>query len=156
MLSLEIPGMAPMALEHLLLDYNGTLAVDGKLKAGVLPRLEALAQQLNIHVLTADTYGSVQQQCAAPFIHVHVIGKDRQDAEKLAYLHALGSHCTVAAGNGKNDALMLSEAVLGMGIVQEEGASMKSVMAADLLYASIEDALDALLHPKRLVATLRN
>lgn len=145
-----------MTLKHLLLDYNGTLAVDGIVKEGVMTRLEALSGQLQIHVLTADTYGSVHEQCGAEFIRVHVIGTQDQDRQKLAYLKQLGAASTVAAGNGKNDALMLSEAALGMAVVQEEGASMKSVMAADLLYNSIEDALDALLQPKRLAATLRN
>lgn len=156
MLHLKIPGSDTMTLEHLLLDYNGTLAVDGTLIEGVMERLEALSHHLKIHVLTADTYGSVQNQCDAPFIHVHVIGTENQDREKLAYLQQLGPKVTVAAGNGRNDALMLCEAALGVAVIQDEGASMKSVMAADLVFNSVEALLDALLQPKRLVATLRN
>ena len=41
MLHLKIPGSDTMTLEHLLLDYNGTLAVDGTLIEGVMERLEA-------------------------------------------------------------------------------------------------------------------
>jgi len=156
MLKIEIPGMEPLELEHLLLDYNGTLALDGTLKAGVMERLEKLSQQLNIHVLTADTYGSVRRQCDRDFITVHVIGNGRQDEAKLAYLKSLGSGKTVAAGNGRNDALMLAEAALGAALLQEEGASLRSLTAADLLFTQITDLLDALLDSRRLIATLRN
>jgi soluble P-type ATPase len=59
-------------------------------------------------------------------------------------------------GNGKNDALMVSCAALGFAILQEEGTSTKTLMASDVVFKSINDALDALIYPKRLVATLRN
>ncbi len=156
MLRLEIPGMEPLELRHLLLDYNGTVAFDGIVIDGVMERLERLSERLQVHVLTADTYGTVQQQCGGGFITVHVIGKERQDEAKRDYLHRLGAAHTFAAGNGRNDALMLSEAALGAALLQGEGASVKSVVAADLLFGSVNDLLDALLHPDRLVATLRN
>jgi soluble P-type ATPase len=155
-IQLEIPGTGPVTLEHLLLDYNGTLAHDGILIPGVHERLERLSDQVQIHVLTADTFGSVQRQCAASFFSVHVIGADQQDAAKQAYLHRLGAEHTLAAGNGRNDALMLADAVLGAALLQGEGASVKSLQAADLLFTSVTDLLDALLHPNRLIATLRN
>ncbi len=57
MLKLDIPGLGILELEHLVLDYNGTLAVDGRVLAGVKPRLQRLARSLRIHVVTADTFG---------------------------------------------------------------------------------------------------
>ena len=62
----------------------------------------------------------------------------------------------MAIGNGRNDILMLKEALLGIGIVQMEGASTAIFGAADLLCTSIINALNLLLHPTRLQATLRN
>ena len=35
MLTISIPGGATLDIEHLVLDYNGTLAVDGVLLPGV-------------------------------------------------------------------------------------------------------------------------
>ena len=57
MIEVAIPGGVALRLEHLVLDYNGTLAVDGELVPQVEQRLVALARQLSIHVVTADTFG---------------------------------------------------------------------------------------------------
>lgn len=155
MLKITIPGMEEIRLDHLLLDYNGTLACDGQIKAGVLERLEKLSQSLNIHVITADTFGSVQEQCDAFFIHIHIIGKEAQDRAKLEYLKQLDPQHTVAVGNGRNDALILQEARLGFALLQEEGCATQSLLTSDVLFQSINDALDVLLNANRLVATLR-
>ena len=39
MIAHKIPGFGALRLEHLVLDYNGTLALDGRLLRGVGPRL---------------------------------------------------------------------------------------------------------------------
>ncbi|MDD3592057.1 MAG: ATPase P [Sulfurovum sp.] len=155
MLKITIPGMEEIRLDHLLLDYNGTLACDGQIKAGVLERLEKLSQSVKIHVITADTFGSVQEQCDASFIHIHIIGKEAQDRAKLEYLKQLDPQHTVAVGNGRNDALILQEARLGFALLQEEGCATQSLLTSDVLFQSINDALDVLLNANRLVATLR-
>ena len=110
--------MEEIAVRHLLLDYNGTLACDGMIKPGVLEQLETLSKQVTVHVITADTYGSVQQQCDVPYIKIHVIGKDQQDIEKFNYLKSLGEEDTIAIGNGLNDALILQHAALGFALLQ--------------------------------------
>ena len=48
MISTGIPGFGVISLEHLVLDYNGTLAVDGRSLPGVRPRLRALARSLDL------------------------------------------------------------------------------------------------------------
>jgi soluble P-type ATPase len=60
-----------------------------------------------------------------------------------------------AIGNGRNDQLMLAAAALGIAVVQEEGAAIESLSAADVVLPDIRSALDLLLFPKRLIATLR-
>lgn len=155
MLKIAIPGMEEITVHHLLLDYNGTLACDGQMKPGVMEKLEALSKQLKIHVITADTFGSVQEQCNQPFIHIHIIGKESQDHAKIDYLKRLGEKQTVAIGNGLNDALILQEAILGFAIQQEEGCATRSLVASDIVFQSINDALDLLLNENRLIATLR-
>ena len=59
-------------------------------------------------------------------------------------------------GNGRNDRLMLDEAALGVVVVQREGAAVETLLAADVVCQSIVDALDLLLNPLRLKATLRS
>ena len=57
MIRLDIPGWGILRLEHLVLDLNGTIALDGEVLAGVPERLPALSESLNIHLVTADTQG---------------------------------------------------------------------------------------------------
>lgn len=155
-MTLNISGMEQIELKHLVLDYNGTIAINGDLIQGVVERLAKLSSQLEIHVITADTYGSVHEQCKADFLNIYVIGKDKQDEQKLLFIESLGTRNTVAIGNGRNDVLMLKNAVLGFAVMQDEGVNTQALNAADIGFSSILDALDALLIPNRLIATLRN
>jgi len=59
-MELAIPGFGRLRLEHLVLDYNGTLALDGCPLPGVERRLKRLARWLRIHVITADTFGKAR------------------------------------------------------------------------------------------------
>ncbi len=155
MIEIDVPGRGRLALEHLLLDYNGTLAVDGRPVPGCFERLEELSKSLKVHVLTADTFGTAASFCSRPFIDFHVIPENRQDQAKRDFLLKLGRESTVAVGNGYNDHLMIEAAALGMLVILAEGAHVESLTRADVVFTGILDALDALLHPRRLVATLR-
>ena len=156
MLEIQIPGYKILQFEHLVLDYNGTLACDGKLIDGVKDRLAALAVDLNIHVLTADTFGTVRSQLEGVPCEVSILPPGSQDQGKLAYIQRLDSEATVCIGNGRNDRLMLKEAALGITGVLDEGAAVEAIRAADVVCTSLNAALDLLLHPLRLVATLRS
>jgi len=156
MLSIEIPGYKVLQLAHLVTDYNGTVAVDGRLAAGVAPRLQALSQKMAIHIITADTFGLVQQEVAGLPCQVVVIGKADQAGAKLRYVQELGAAQTVCLGNGRNDHLMLRAAGLGIAVLLAEGAAGVTIQAADVVTTAITDALDLLLKPLRLIATLRS
>ncbi|WP_319379812.1 HAD family hydrolase [Thiomicrorhabdus sp.] len=156
MLQIEIPGNQTLQLQHLVLDYNGTIACDGTVKPNVLSKLQELSEQLQVHVITADTHGSVHAACSGNFIQITVIGQRDQDRQKKAYVDQLGAEGCVAIGNGLNDALMLEDAALGVALIQEEGCATKTLIASDLSFSSIEDVLDSLLKPKRIIASLRN
>jgi soluble P-type ATPase len=62
MIEIKIPGYKTLQLKHLVLDHNGTLAVDGILVAGVKESLDRLSADMEIHVLTADTFGKARSQ----------------------------------------------------------------------------------------------
>ena len=153
-----IPGQDPIEARHLVLDYNGTLAVDGALVAGVADRLRELAlppYDLTIHVITADTMGTVRRQLEGLPCAVSILGPAAQDTAKLEYVRSVGAESAVAIGNGQNDRLMLAEAALGIAVVGEEGASVQAVLASRVVSRDILSALDLLRNPKRLAATLR-
>ncbi len=156
MLSVTIPGWKTLQLSHLILDYNGTIALDGRLIDGVKPRVAALAASLTIHILTADTFGSVREALAGLPCRLAVIPVERQAEAKLAYIAELGPEASVCIGNGRNDRLMLKQAALGIALVQAEGAAPEALLAADVVSCSILEALDLLCQPLRLTATLRS
>jgi len=155
MLELDIPGTGRLVLDHLVLDYNGTLARDGALLPGVAERLGALAKDFSILVVTADTFGTVRQALAGLPVEVRVLAPGPEDRAKLDILDSLGAASCAAMGNGRNDRLMLAEAGLGVAVLGPEGANREALAAAAITVTGILDGLDLLLHPKRLLATLR-
>ena len=156
MLEISIPGYRNLQLEHLVLDYNGTLACDGELLEGVVESLDVLSKDLEIHVVTADTFGKVHSRLADSPCKVVVLPQENQDVGKRKYIEELGAESVVSIGNGRNDRLMLERAGLGIAVVQEEGAAAETLLAADVVSPSILAAFDLLRNPLRLTATLRS
>ena len=156
MSSIDIPGYQKLEIEHLVLDYNGTIALDGSLIAGVADLFELLAQSVTIHVVTADTFGKAGQQLANLPCRLTILAGEDQARAKLKYVRELGSEKTVCFGNGRNDRMMVKEAILGIVMIQGEGAAVESMLNADIICRDILDALSLFTHPKRLVATLRS
>lgn len=156
MLEITIPSRGVLQLNHLVLDYNGTIAEDGCVIDGVVERLEALSKQLNVHVITADTYGDAAERLTPLPVQFSLLPDHLQDEAKQRYVRTLAARECVTIGNGRNDALMLAEAVLGIAVMQAEGLSRHALDASDVVTADINSALDLLLSPKRLIATLRN
>ena len=156
MIEIKIPGYKNLHLKYLVLDHNGTLAVDGILLSGVKERLKALSAGLEIHVLTADTFGKALSQLEGVPCKLSILPLDDQDTGKLAYVKKLGREHTVSIGNGRNDRLMLKEAALGITVILEEGAAVGTLTSADVVCKDILSALDLLSHPLRLTATLRS
>lgn len=156
MLEISIPGFKDLHLEFLVLDHNGTLAFDGLLLPGVKAALETLAADLEIHVVTADTFGKAQSQLDATPARLAILPPDGQDVGKLEYIERLGPDACVCVGNGRNDRLMLKRAALGIAVVEQEGAAAETLAAADVVCPSILSALELLTNPLRLTATLRS
>jgi soluble P-type ATPase len=70
-------------------------------------------------------------------------------------VQALGAGHVVAIGNGRNDRMMLAAAALGIAVCGTEGLAGEALRASAVVVGGITDGLDLLLHPKRLLATLR-
>ncbi len=153
MIELEIPGRAPLALAHLVLDVNGTIALDGALLPGVRERLDLLRQRLDVRLLTADTHGRQAAIDAELGLTASVI--TRGTAEKGAYVLALGAGGVAVLGNGANDVAMFNAAALRIAVLGPEGLAAELLRSADVLVSDPCAGLDLLLHPRRLAATLR-
>ena len=156
MISVNIPDYGDLEISHLVLDYNGTIACDGQLITDVKDLLVKLSNQLQIHILTADTFGNVREGIDGIPCKLEILPKVNQSQKKLDYVSELGIIDTICIGNGRNDRLMLDEAAVGILVIQKEGAAVESLQAADVICTNILDALELLVHPKRLTATLRS
>lgn len=155
MFELDIPGFGYMRLEHLVSDFTGTLSVDGRLFPGVKERLNRIAEFLQIHILTADTFGMAKAELEGIKCDIHILPCDRHDMQKDRYVMNLGAEKVIAFGNGNNDRLMLKTARIGIAVCMAEGCSVDAIKSATILVTSIADGLDYLLEPKKMKATLR-
>ena len=155
MLKITIPGKASYELHYLLLDMNGTIALDGEVIEGVRERIQRASELLKVFVLTADTFGTASRLSEQLTVETRLIKRGREDSQKLGLLKRLGKERTICIGNGSNDAAMLKEAAIGICVLGKEGASVRALMSSDLAVTDINSALDLILHTDRLIATLR-
>ena len=156
MLDIIIPGSDTLRLEHLVADFNGTMAYDGELLPGAKVGLCRLADNLTIHIVTADTFGRAKEALAGIPCELAILPEGGQDTAKLRYVENLGATRCVCIGNGRNDRLMLTQAALGIAVIQREGAAVETILAARVVVPDFGAALGLLLNPTRLVATLRS
>jgi len=155
MLELDVKGFGKITATFLVLDYNGTLALDGKMLPGVRDILMRLAKVFQIIILTADTFGKVNEEVKKLPVEVVILKGSSEDESKKSYVRKLGSAHVIAIGNGRNDALMLEEAAIGIAVIQQEGAASATLQNADMVCSGILDALGLLENPKRIMASLR-
>jgi len=153
--SIKIHGYKELEIAHIVLDYNGTLAKDGILKEEVKELLPKLAEMYSVHVITADTFGSVQNQMQDFAVHVKVLTSDNHTLEKEEYIKSLNATLCAAIGNGNNDVLMLKSAEIGIVLLGDEGCATATLVQSDLVCKNIKDALELFLYRDRLIATLR-
>jgi len=155
MIQFNVPGVGEYELEHLVMDVNGTLAVDGQLMDGVAAKISALRKSLTIHLLTADTHGKqavIDQQLDLTAVRIASGGESTQKAE---YVRKLGSEKVAAIGQGANDSEMLAAARLGICVMSIEGVAKETLLAADLIAPDTLSALELFEKPLRIVASLR-
>lgn len=155
MLHIDIPGRGPLELQHLVLDANGTVAMDGALLPGVAEAVRALGVALEVTLVTADTRGSARSAADALGARLHLLTRGGEAEQKRELVATLGAERSAAVGNGANDRDMLREAAVGICVIGREGAARDALDAADLVVTDVLDALGMLADPARLVATLR-
>ncbi|QKF82355.1 HAD family hydrolase [Halarcobacter ebronensis] len=153
---IEIPGREAFEIKSIVFDYNGTIAIDGRVIEGILEQINELSKSFDFYVITADTYGTVQKELENTSCKVITIGKENQDEKKLEFIKSLDSKTVLSVGNGRNDKLMLKESILGIAILQDEGLCTQTFLNSDILVKSIFDVFGFLRDKNRLIATLRN
>lgn len=156
MIQIGVPGLGPLSLSALVLDMNGTISLDGKLLEGVEERIARLSGLLDVHLATSDTFGTARELADQLRVSLHRLEPNGMEAmQKARLVRRLQAEGVVAVGNGCNDTAMLREAAVGIAVIGPEGCAREALEAADIVAPSITWALDLLLNPRRLAATLR-
>lgn len=76
-------------------------------------------------------------------------------AAKAAEALKLDPDTAAAIGNGRIDLELFKTVKLRIVTLQEEGVNPLTMLECDVITKSVLDALDLLLFPKRLIATMR-
>ncbi len=148
---IDIPGRGSLSLEHAVFDFNGTLAEDGRVSIQVSELLTDVSTRYRTHLVTADTLGTVRPFAQRMGIACHIV---QTGDDKRQFVQGLTGG-VVAVGNGANDGAMFAAAELAIGVIGPEAAALSALLAADVVVRTVGDALQLLLVPTRLVATLR-
>lgn len=156
MITYEIPGREKIEIENVVLDYNGTIAVDGKVIEGAKELISKLRKYTNIYVLTADTYGTVREECSDIDAEVLTFPKENAGEFKREIVEKLNGQNTICVGNGYNDIPMFIKSILSIAVIEGEGASGKLLAYADIVTRSIIEALEIILNKNKVKAALRN
>ena len=155
MIEVDIPGRGTYAVEHLVLDMNGTVALDGELLPDVQKLIAALRWLVHVVIVTADTHGGAEDLSKGLNVELHRLEPGDEAAQKLALVAGLGPEHTMAVGNGTNDAAMIEASALGVCVIGREGAATETLLKSDVVVNDVRHALELLLRPNRLKATLR-
>jgi len=156
MIELILPGKNKIEISEIVFDVNGTLAVDGTLISGVKPKIEQLKGIVGIHLLTANTHGKQDQIDRLLDLQAVQIQSGNEAEQKRSYVESLGIERVIAIGQGANDAAMLKAARIGICVGSPEGTAVSTLQSADIFFPDVISALDSLLHPIRLKASLRD
>ena len=136
---IEIPGYKTLDLDYLVLDYNGTIAVDGLIPPAIKERLDSF----KIYVLTADTHGTAAAMCDGLPLEIMTFPSGSAMDEKLRILSSLGAEHCIAIGNGRNDVPMCQAAALSIAVMGTEGAYGKLLSECDVFHSRCTGPSDA-------------
>lgn len=155
MIAIVRPGLDPLEIDSLLIDFEGTLAMDGRVHPKVKDKLNLLAKRVQISILIGEETEKVKEALKRVKAEIVPVAEGQASQEKLRWLHRLGPNRTAAIGNGFDDGELLEKAALGLAVLSREGTAASTWIKADLLFPTLLDALDFLLKPLRQKATLK-
>lgn len=158
MRKINIPNYGIITIKNILFDINGTLQFQGKISLELTIKFNELKKIYKIYLISADTRGNLKNIAEildVDYIKIQSQGITEAEAKNNELIR-LGKDVTVAVGNGNNDALMLKDAILGIVILGNEGATIKSIINSDVVLPSPISVIDFLLDEKIMIATLRS
>jgi len=154
MISIQRPGQKSLEIEFILIDFEGTLAMDGRVHPKAKDKINLLSKKARVFILTKGEREKVEERLKNVKAEVLFLREGEASRNKLDLLRRLGPEKTVAIGNGIDDAAMIEEAGLGICVIGKEAAAGETLRRAHLVVTHLLDALDFLLKPLRQIATL--
>ena len=154
MITLQRPGQTSLGIEFVLIDFDGTLAQDGRVHPKAKDKINLLSKRAKIYILVKEEDERVGQSLRNVKAGRYFLRDGEASGQKAGLLREFGPDRCVAIGNGVDDGAMLEEAGLGICVIGKEGASAQGLAKADVVVSSVLDALDLLLKPLRHKATL--
>jgi soluble P-type ATPase len=151
-----MPGKTELCIEHVVFDFNGTLACDGGISEAVKRKLLELADFYKLHVLTADTFGSAAEECNDLPVFLRIIPQGGNGLYKAQILDEIGPENCACLGNGANDIEMFKKAAFSICVLGREGLFASLIQYSDIIVNSVEDGIDLLLNTKRIIAGMRS
>jgi soluble P-type ATPase len=157
-IAIDIPGSGKRHIRIVVSDYTGTHSFGGVIEPAVKRRLKDLVALVDLHIVTADSFGTAERELAGIAVP-YMLQTGSHDVEKAAYVSQFDLQHVAAFGNGNNDRLMLKAVKEGGGLAiavdNGEGCAMDAMRHADVFVVGAANAIDLLLDPVRLKATLR-
>jgi soluble P-type ATPase len=154
MISIQRPGMESLDIHFVLIDFEGTLAMDGRVHPKAKDKVNLLSKRVSITILTKSNREKVEETLRKMRAEILYVTEGDSSQQKLNALQRLGAHQTAVIGNGLDDVRIMEQAGLGMCVIGKEGASAEAMAKADLVVTHVLDALDFLLKPMRQRAIL--
>jgi len=149
----EIPNVGELELKTIILDLNGTTAVSGSIVSGVKERLEKLKDLgFKIVLFTGNTHNNADEIAKDLGIEWEYAKTGDEKKEKALLLEP---ETCVSIGNGLIDLELMKVVKLRIVTLQAEGVHVQTLINSDIVIPSILDALDLLIIPETLIATLR-
>lgn len=155
MINIKVPGRCNYVIENIVFDYNGTIAVNGKIEPSIKEKISILCNMANVYVLTADTYGSAAMECEGLNLTLKTFPKNNAGDYKAKIVSEIENDKTICFGNGYNDIKMFELAALSIAVIEKEGICSALIKESDIMVKSIDDGINLLLNPNALIATLR-
>jgi soluble P-type ATPase len=154
MIPIQRPGQDPIEIEFILIDFEGTLALDRRVHPKAKDKINLLSKRTRIYIMVKAEKEMVEEKLKKVKAEILYTAEGETSKRKLQLLHQLGAAKTVAIGNGMDDAPILEEAALGICVMGKEGTSSEAFIKSDVVVSNILDALDFLLKPLHQKATL--
>jgi soluble P-type ATPase len=157
MIAFQVPGIGKVEIINVIFDLNGTLSMNGSIALDVQEKIRQLSRKVNVFIMSSDTRGNLKELAETLGVGWRRVEKSSspESVAKERFVEELGSENTIAVGNGKNDELMLKRAKLGISVIGEEGACSSAILNADIVVVNPLHALELIMDPQKIVATLR-